>query len=603
MWLKMNIRTIALFILLLFLLTSNFYAQNVTFTNVADEVGISFSRLSDFFGGGVTFCDFNNDGMEDLTFSSGSGELLKIFQNNGISFDEVESLLGVDDLSNVQTALWADYDNDGDKDLFLSCRGEPERLYNNDGGFLTDVTASAGISDQVTQSTAAAWADYNNDGLIDIYIGIRNDTKPNVLYKNNGDGTFSDVTLAAGVADTMVGISPYKLPLALSFLDFNNDGWEDIYIANDKLYGNTLFKNNGDGTFDDVSADSHTDIYFDAMGVAVGDYNNDGFFDIYVSNSPAGNALLKNNGDGTFSNVANQLGLEVNKICWGVNFIDIDNDTDLDLFVSSLAGSTGLNDPQRENALFENLGDGTFNELHLDGINTDTSKSYGNAIGDFNNDGYSDIAVLNASPTFSALWKNSGFTNNWIKIKLEGVISNRDGVGSVITVYNNGENFMRPVLCGNSYLSQSSLIQTIGIGSSIKVDSVKIKWPSGLTDVIYNVDANKFYKVIENQSVTDVQDKRITPVEFQLFQNYPNPFNPSTKIKYEIPFAETSLMKIVQLKVYDVLGNEVATLVNEEKSPGTYDVEFNAGNLTSGIYYYQLRAGNIVQTKKMILLR
>ena len=590
------------FVVIVMLVSLPVYSQ-VTFENVADEVGISLSRGGGFFGGGVSIYDFDGDGVEDLAFATENSAELLIYKNNGFDFEDYSLQLGISNTSNVQSILWVDYDNDGDKDLFFTCKNSYNRLYRNDNNNFTEVTGEAGLSTDVQFSTAAAWADYNNDGFIDLYVGHRNDLIPNTLYKNNGDGTFTDVTEEANVGDTLGITSLYKFPLAISFIDYNNDNWQDIYIANDKEDGNTLFKNNGDGTFEDVSEQSNTNLYFNAMGIAVGDYDNDGDWDMYVSNSPEGNALLKNNGDGTFTNVANDLNITVNKICWGTNFIDIDNDTDLDLFVVASAGATSMSDPERQNELFENQGDGTFIKLNISGINTDTSISYGTAFGDFNNDGYCDIVVINSDPTYSALWKNSGASNNWIKLQLEGTVSNRDGIGSTIKFYLGSTSFIRPVKCGSSYLSQNSAIQTIGVGSVSVIDSIIINWPSGQIDVMRNVNVNSFYVVEEGSTVTDINELEITLTSYKLHQNYPNPFNPSTKITFSLA-ADSK----VNLTVFDVLGQEVVSLISGNLAAGSHEIDFNASNINSGVYFYRIDAAgvdgtNFTSVKKMILTK
>lgn len=590
-------------LLVLLLSINNLIYSQVSFENVTEDVGMSLSRGGGFFGGGVSFCDFDGDGLEDVVFATENSAELLIYKNNGFTFENQTLQLGVTNTSNVQSILWADYDNDGDKDLFFTCKDSYNRLYRNDNNNFTEVTGNAGLSTDVQFSTAAAWADYDNDGFIDLYVGHRSDLIPNSLYKNNGNGTFINVTTTALVGDTLGGTLLYKFPLAISFVDYNNDNMQDIYIANDKENGNTLFKNNGDGTFEDVSEQSNTNLYFNAMGIAVGDYDNDGDWDMYVSNSPEGNALLKNNGDGTFTDVANDLNVSVNKICWGTNFIDIDNDTDLDLFVVASAGAMSMSDPERQNELFENQGDGTFIRLNISGINTDTSISYGTASGDFNNDGYCDIVVINSDPTYSALWQNSGASNNWIKLQLEGTDSNRDGIGSVINIHIDGNSFKRPLLCGSSYLSQNSSIQTIGVGSKSVIDSIIINWPSGNIDVMKNVNVNSLYVVEEGGSVTSIDKLESTVLSYKLHQNYPNPFNPGTQISFSLPSDSR-----VMIRVFDVLGQEIVTLINGNLAVGSHNIDFNAASLNSGVYFYRIDAAGLngesfSSVKKMILTK
>ena len=594
------------FVVIVMLVSLPVYSQ-VTFENVADEVGIVHSFVINTFAGGISFCDFNNDGFEDLSLSTELGKLPAIYQNQNYLFNEVAFQLGLVDSSRVTTLIWADYDNDGDKDLFIATFGLPNKLYRNDeNGNYVDVTVQSGMPMEDSPSTAALWADFNNDGFIDLYVGnyeLQSSSDfPNYLFENNGNGTFTDIAFISGATDTIGGTNLHKNPLAIAAFDYNNDGWQDIYIANDRRQGNTLLRNNGDGTFSDISTASGTDLRFDAMGVAIGDYDNDGYLDIYTTNGPNGNGLLRNNGDETFTELAGVLGVTVDKVCWGANFLDYDNDSDLDLFVSVSAGPGGSPDSERQNALFENLGDGTFVESTLNGITTDTSKSYGNAIGDFDNNGFCDIAVLNNYPTLSALWKNSGNSNKWVKLNLVGVESNRDGIGSWIEVYNNGSMFIRETHCGISYMSQNSSSLIIGAGEETAIDSIIIKWAgSGNIDILRNVAVNQTITVEEGSTITSVEYEEFVPAEFVLEQNYPNPFNPSTTIKFNL--TENSY---VTLNIFNVLGEEIAILINNDLSEGRYEVNFDALNFNSGVYFYRLTAYGysgikLTSVKKMIL--
>jgi hypothetical protein len=573
-------------------------AQQITFSDVAGSMGINHPFT--FIRGSVSFYDFNGDGKDDLSFSSNEGQPMFIYRNDDAEFIDVTFNLGLVDTFRTMNLLWCDYDNDGDKDLFtaVDCECTYSRLYRNDGtGVLEDVTLQAGLTDALGSSNAACWGDYNNDGRIDLYVTNYSEYDGNYLYKNNGNGTFTDVTDVAGVSDLMGTTGFYRLPFAAVFFDYNNDGWQDIYIANDHFTRNTLFKNNGNGTFEDVSEQSNADVSGFMMGVAVGDYDNNGYLDIYSSNDPFGNYLLKNNGDETFTEVAEDLGVSVNKSCWGTNFFDYDNDTDLDLYVCAETGpSNGTNE------LFKNNGDGTFQRMIGIGLDQDY-KSFGMGIGDFNNDGFSDIAVNNQQ-VLPNLFMNSGGSNNWIKLNLVGVESNRDGIGSWIEVYNNGNMFIRQTHCGISYMSQNSSSLIIGAGAETSIDSIIIRWAgSGNIDILRNVSTDQTISVLEGSTISAVEDEELLPAEFLLEQNFPNPFNPSTMIKFSLA-ADSK----VTLTVFDVLGQQVANLLNGNLAAGSHQINFNAANIHSGVYFYSIDATAIDGTtftsvKKMILTK
>ncbi|MDX1407105.1 MAG: VCBS repeat-containing protein, partial [Saprospiraceae bacterium] len=289
--------------------------------------------------GGISCVDFNQDGLDDLTFASCINDTLYFYENQGGgNFTLIDPPL-VTNTDEVKGILWIDYDNDGDKDLVTASYGGPTRLYENTGGLnMVDVTVAAGFPIDSTSSMSVSAADYDRDGDLDLYVcnyGYLPSFPPpppdtNLMYRNNGDGTFTDVTAFTGTADST------RQSWCATFFDYNNDGWEDLYVANDRVdFRNALYHNNGDGTFSDVSASTGTDITIDAMNVGIGDYDNNGYLDIYVTNTPAGSALLKNNGDSTFTDVASATGtLFPGSTGWGGTFYDFDNDLDLDLYVS-----------------------------------------------------------------------------------------------------------------------------------------------------------------------------------------------------------------------------------------------------------------------------
>ena len=582
--------------LAILLLTSLLPAQQVTFSNVAAQMGIQhIYQHSGVWGGGVSFCDFDGDGRDDLTFASKVGEYIYCYRNETSQFLNMAAQMNITDPYESQSVLWVDYDNDGDKDLFVANFAASSKLYRNEGnGLLQDMTGPAGLPTAALTVSAACWADYDNDGYLDLYLTNRSPLQPNRLFRNQGDGTFADVTTIAGVDDTN------QAPLAVSFIDYDNDGWQDIYIANDRGMfngGNTLFRNNGDGTFSDVTAAAGADLRFDVMGIAIGDYDNNGYLDIYVTNNPAGNGLLHNNGDGTFTDVAGPLGMTVGRVCWGTSFIDYDNDSDLDLYVCVSEGSTS-----QKSEFFINNGDATFTPAVGIGMDGDTYSSFASAIGDFDNNGYSDIAVLNEGDP-SVLWKNSGGSNNWIKLTLEGTVSNRDAVGSRVEIHWQGQKVLRSTHCGISYHSQDSPVLIVGVGAATAVDSVTVIWPSGSRETVYNLPVNQRTHILENSGAQGLGIPETIPGGIMLYQNYPNPFNPATVISYQLSVASE-----IELGIFDVTGRLIRTLVNSRQPAGFYAVGWDGRDArgvpaASGVYLYRLETGRTAHSGKMILLR
>ena len=466
------------------------------FIDVAQEKGIDHAYGLGTAGGGVSFCDFNNDGWDDLTLATEEGQNVRFFQNNNGFFVELPSL--IHNFNDTKQILWVDFDNDGDKDLFIANYRDINRLYRNDGSLnLQDVTEEAGLPTELTNTFGASWADFNRDGWLDLYYANKNLTtaSQNFLFQNNGDGTFANVSINSGTSDEM------KAPFCMAFFDYNNDNWPDIYIAHDKRRGNTLLENNSDLTFRDVSEVSRSDLKIFAMCTTIGDVNNDGWLDIYVTNTHQGNSLLINQGkyetdhSPFFIDVADDVGVGFYGFGWGSNFLDGDNDGDLDLYVS---GSQPIS--EGVSSLYYTNNDGVFHQMDT-GFVGDTVRSYNNAIGDFNRDGRVDIIVQNVVSN-TQLWSTDDGDNHWMKIKLRGVVSNRDAIGARINIYAGGTHQTRYIHCGIGFLGQNSLTEIVGLGTSNSIDSIVTLWPSGHIDRLYNKEARQVIFLTEG-STTD----------------------------------------------------------------------------------------------------
>lgn len=441
-------------------------------------------------GAGVSFADFNGDHLDDITFATRAGEPLKVYQNTGSGFLEIPP--PVTDYSDVKQVNWVDIDNDGDKDLYLSINGGPSRLFEcASPGTYTDITTAAGI-DLSTYAFGSCWGDLNGDGYLDLFVNVMSLSEPCRLYMNNGNNTFTDASVSSGIADNT------DFAFCAVMFDYDNDNDLDIYISNDKvIVQNKLWENDGTGHFTNVSNSSGAGIWIDAMSATVGDYNQDGFFDLYISNEDDGNNFLHNNGNGTFVNIAPTNGTMFSSLAWGSQFLDADNDLDIDIYVS---GEESINYPNSA-ALFENDGTNNYSIATNIGMDGDTLHSFGNAIGDLNNDGFIDIVVNNTVEN-CLLFQNNGNQNHWLKVNLEGTLSNRDGIGSVITVGVGGVLYRNFTNCGEGYLGQNSLSEFFGLGSYTTVDSLSVLWPSGQTDVFYNIAADQNLFILEGSSVT-----------------------------------------------------------------------------------------------------
>jgi len=564
-------------VFILFLIFSNLSNAQLAFEDVATQVGVNYSYGDSEYGGGVSFADFNNDGWDDITYATEDGAQIYFFENNNGVFNLV-TLNGISNTYKTKQVIWIDYDNDGDKDLFVTAIEGINEFYRNDGGMnFTNISSTIGFFQTDLFTYGTSFGDIDNDGDLDAFISNRTSTEQNqrnYLYRND-EGTFVDITQSSGIPiEDEEGNENSQLSFCTMFFDYNKDGFQDIYLANDKTDNiNRLYKNLGNGTFEDVSVASGSGIAVNAMTTTLGDYNNDGWFDIYITNTQSsqagnGNVLLKNNGDGTFTNVAEETGTTFNSLAWGAVFLDADNDTLLDLYVSG--GFDGSIGSFLSAAFYHQQNDGIFVIPQNIGFENDTRKSFSNAIGDINNDGKPDIIVCNDTEN-NFLWENKTTnTNNWLKVKLEGVTTNRDGIGNTIEIFINGRSQYRYTLAGEGYISQNSYHEFFGLGEATEVDYVKVTWTGTNTeDIIYDVNANQSITIKEGIGVLTSNDIQTN----SLFSLYPNP-------SYDGVFKlSVNNNKSNTLKVYDLAGRLILKIKNLKDKD-----QFSLNHCKKGIY-------------------
>ena len=486
------------------------------FTDIAPDL-----KMDKVDGGrGSAWGDYDNDGDLDIV-AVGTYQPHALFRNNGDgTFTNTADEAGIADPRGGWGSLFADYDNDGYLDLYITRGGwsgaAENTLYHNNGdGTFTDVTHTAGVADPQS-SFCAAWADYDNDGYIDLYIanGVIGDGAANVLYRNNGDGTFTNTAEAAGVADT--GNS-----LGTAWGDYDKDGCIDLHVVN---YGqsNVLYRNNGDGTFTDVTPMTGMNLpVTDPFVTFFLDVDNDADLDIFISNSGSFQAfiagqitgtathdadrqvLYRNNGDGTFTDVTRESGLYQAYGAMGANFEDINSDGYLDIYLATGAPQMGR---LERDALFRNNGDGTFTDateaLGLGNI----GKGHGVTFGDVDMDGDVDIYVPVGGAFIGDQWhnlfyRNNGTGNNWLTLKLVGTKSNRDGIGAKVTLRMGDDVIYREVSGGCGFGSTNSLSLEIGLGAHTKVDTLEIVWTSGQVDTRRNLPVNQRLILTEGEDL------------------------------------------------------------------------------------------------------
>ena len=577
-----------------FLFFSNILCSQIAFEDVASYIGVDYSYGDSEYGGGVSFADFNNDGWDDITYASEDGAQVYFFKNNNGAFNLV-TLNGISNTYKTKQVIWIDYDNDGDKDLFATAIEGINQFYRNDGDMsFTNISSTIGFFQTDLFTYGASFGDIDNDGDLDVFISNRTNTEENqrnYLYRND-EGIYIDITQSSGIPiQDEDGNENSQLSFCTIFFDYNKDGFQDIYLANDKIDNiNRLYKNLGNGTFEDVSVASGSGIAVNAMTTTLGDYNNDGWFDIYITNTQSsqagnGNVLLMNNADGTFTNVAEETGTTFNSFAWGAVFLDADNDTLLDLYVSG--GFDGSIGSFLSAAFYHQQNDGTFVIPQNIGFENDTRKSYSNAIGDINNDGKPDIIVCNDIEN-NFLWENKTVNeNNWLKVKLEGVISNRDGIGNTIEISIDGQSQYRYTLAGEGYLSQNSFYEFFGTGTAIEIDYIKVTWTAtGIIETITNIDVNQAIIIKEGSGIlsnTDIQTDN-------LFSMYPNPSNNGI---FKLSISDNER---VSLQIFDLSGRLV-TKKNDLRNNDEIDVS----HYHKGIYVAKISSGSNISSIKLLV--
>ena len=505
--------------------------------------------ILEVMGCGCAFFDYDNDGWMDIFILSGSrldgdapGATNRLYKNNRDgTFTEVTEKAGLRKSGWASSVCVGDYNNDGYEDLFVTYFGQNVLYRNNGDGTFTDVTVQAGLmNDPKRWGAGCSFVDYNRDGHLDLFVSnyvrfeLENIPKPgsnsncdwkgipvncgprglpfgfHSLYRNKGDGTFTDVSREAGISTSR---GSYGMTVVAADLD--EDGWPDIYVACDST-PSLLFMNNHDGTFREEGVARGVALNEDGdeqagMGIGVGDYDLDGHLDLFKTNfADDTNVLYHNDGKGNFDDVTNaaHLGVETHYICWGTGIVDLDNDGHPDIFVVAGSVYPGIEQklPQYPNKcprmIFRNLGNGTFEELIGEGGPGVAARhsSRGCAFGDFDNDGDLDILIVNRDEPPSLLRNDLSADHHWLKVRLIGVKSNRSAIGARVLVHYGRKTQAQAVLSQSSFYSASDPRLHFGLGAETAAD-IEVIWPNGFKERFKAIAANQLVTIKEGAGI------------------------------------------------------------------------------------------------------
>jgi len=541
------------------------------------------------YGSGCAWGDYDNDGKLDLIVTSyndfGSSGYPFLYKNlGGGNFQKVtNNVIVTSTLQQTLACVWGDYNHDCKLDLFVSTGyNQPNLLYKNLGGGNFERITTGEIVTILGHSGSACWTDYNRDGYLDVLV-VRHGY--NMLFKGNPNGTFTKITTGPIVTD-------YAIHRRAAWGDYNNDKYQDLFVCNYNDGNDNLYLNNKNGTFTKITTGPVVSSGGWGSGCAWGDYNNDGWLDLYVTNDGQPNFLYKNNRNGTFTKITSGNIVTDTGGSFGCNWGDVDNDGDLDLFVA--------NNYRQYNCLYRNNGNESFTKIMNDPLASEISSSVGSSFGDYNNDGKLDLFVVNQGyngnpPENDFLYKNIGAVPYYIVIKLYG------GIGTRVRIVAGGRIQIREVSGGNGCSSQDMLWLHFGLGylandNSNTIDSIIVDWNDGYQQIATNVPINQ---EIQFSGIIGVDpNSNEIPGEYKLFQNYPNPFNPTTTIEYSLP--KTTDLKIT---IFDINGKVIQTITYQQRTAGSYSFTFDASTLASGVYFYKLETPNFTDTKKMILVK
>ena len=583
---SLRLATVVGGVLLVLVARSSLNAQKIQFVDGTSSAGLATGGPAQ----GVAVTDLNRDGFDDVFFAGGLGSS-SLFLNNGDgTFRDATSDSGIEVPGNAVAPVWADFNNDGAVDLFVGIRSgaDANRLFLNDGnGGFEDVITDSGI-DPEARIGSAAFADFDRDGFLDLFLATRDEGDH--LYRNVDGQTFEDVTEGAGVAGVHGSVA-----MQATWVDFDRDGDLDLFAVHDGIDVNRLYRNDGKLPFVEIAEQVGIDQVGsgNGMGVAWFDSNLDGHDDVYVTRIGTA-SLYRSRGDGTYDDVAGAVGAAKNGLTWGVVAADFDNDGDEDLFLVNTFSFDEISETflyRNDGGVFTNVARSASAALKLD--------SFGVATGDFNADGLIDVVITSTAGDNRLLINASEQTGNWIGVEFRNGSSNRFALGGAVRIVAGGVTQRKSLFAGEGYCSQNSNRIHFGIGTASQIDTLEVLWPEGETEVYPNVAPNKAY--VLSKGAVSVAREDFEPESFALsMRSYPNPFRLATHVDFSLDQESKA-----RVEVLDLLGRNLKSLASGRFVAGQHTVTWSGdidqgGIAPAGVYLIRLVADGRQLTRTVV---
>ncbi len=539
----------------------------------------------------VNWVDTNNDGFMDCMITNGpsGGQNNKLYLNNGTGgFTAIINDTIVKDNKPSDGSTWADMNNDGDMDCFVvNWYNVNNMLYSNNGSGAFTQTSSGPTVNDFGYSETAAWGDYDNDGLVDLYVTNSSGVKKNFLYHNSGNSVFTKILLGTHVNDAYDSRS-------VNWTDIDNDNDLDLFVTNETNQNENIYRNDGSGTFTKLTTGPLLNNFGNTMSGSWGDYDNDGDLDVFLANEGSANALFRNDGNFNFTKIINDTVVKSIGHSFSSSWSDIDNDGDIDLFVTNAFYST----QKQLNFFYLNNGNGSFTRNSTDIVAMDSTWAYGCAFGDYDNDGFEDLAV--ATTRFAnvdrpeLLYHNNGNANNWITIHLIGMQANKAAIGTKIKVKAiiNGNPVwqMREISAQNAYCSQNDIRAHFGLGNAPQIDSIKVEWMPGTIEILTNANLNQIITITQSVSTVGIKENK---TENDLLV-YPNP----AKEQIALNPSNDKFNKGDIIVITDITGKKLA---EHSISETTEEFILSTKTLSSGCYFINFKSDSKIITKKLLI--